>query len=557
MAQPIPNSRETAGLESLLILQTGKTLLDGEWNMKMLGKYALLIGMDTFKQLLNAFIEWLKNTIKTMEWRRFMASLWAFLERFRRSKECVIPTTEAVKPVRYVVAFYPHSSFYQYLHQMASMKDARLTYNICLSSQQIHQKDVHTITKQETWYNTTIELENAYAVMNTPVHMTTQMKSDSDNTRSFVGCTFPKEQLSQPLFVDRDSIDVLDIIPFQKEREMIRTWAYKYINGVHTFHKDDVLTDVIRKSVRSRASEKRSYASSELYQNLVEIIYDHLCKNNEKIINSLVDLLIFSIFFTSCIRKKYNSGPIHIKKPFGVDLDITIPANVVTNVIKNKVVFPISDELCEWFSCQLAYESAKATDCIQVSIYRKMKDANPIQEWETFLKTAMEQVKIYDKESRKKKVKTFALKIQRETIVEEKPNPMYEDYRQKMELISKLATNGNSSISESLSKMEAVPEKIQVEKIHKLVKMQEINEVCKDISTLYLRKNDYESLTHALYCYKEKREIFSELGLPNKLGVMIHGEPGTGNGEDFHHLRHCHIPGKGHLLLESQRYSHQ
>ena len=57
---------------------------------------------------------------------------------------------------------------------------------------------------------------------------------------------------------------------------------------------------------------------------------------------------------------------------------------------------------------------------------------------------------------------------------------------------------------------------------------EEINEKYKSIDTLYLRDNDYKKLVNVLSRFKNCTYLYEKYGLPNKLGVLLYGEPGTG-----------------------------
>lgn len=55
-----------------------------------------------------------------------------------------------------------------------------------------------------------------------------------------------------------------------------------------------------------------------------------------------------------------------------------------------------------------------------------------------------------------------------------------------------------------------------------------ITEKYKNISTLYLRENNYNELFNFISLYKVNRQKLIDYGLPDKLGVFLHGLAGTG-----------------------------
>ncbi|AYV82662.1 MAG: bifunctional AAA family ATPase chaperone/translocase BCS1 [Hyperionvirus sp.] len=76
---------------------------------------------------------------------------------------------------------------------------------------------------------------------------------------------------------------------------------------------------------------------------------------------------------------------------------------------------------------------------------------------------------------------------------------------------------------------ESVPSKmIKETHVHKKIKCQEISEISKNFSTLYLRRSDRFKLEQSLETFHSKKELFEELGLQHKLGVLLYGPPGTG-----------------------------
>jgi ATPase family associated with various cellular activities (AAA) len=85
------------------------------------------------------------------------------------------------------------------------------------------------------------------------------------------------------------------------------------------------------------------------------------------------------------------------------------------------------------------------------------------------------------------------------------------------------------------------PEEIMIDKlgqqpqksiVHKeeiiTIEQKPVNTVFKGFETLYLRKNDKTYLHSILSKFSSCADIYTELDIPHKLGVLLHGEPGTG-----------------------------
>lgn len=68
----------------------------------------------------------------------------------------------------------------------------------------------------------------------------------------------------------------------------------------------------------------------------------------------------------------------------------------------------------------------------------------------------------------------------------------------------------------------------------KQIQLDFINENYKTFDTLYLRQEDKQKLIHAVKAFKENHSIFTTFELPYKLGIMLHGIPGTGKTTTIH-----------------------
>lgn len=74
-----------------------------------------------------------------------------------------------------------------------------------------------------------------------------------------------------------------------------------------------------------------------------------------------------------------------------------------------------------------------------------------------------------------------------------------------------------------------IPEEyIEEEKITKNIMNKKIGEIRKDISTLYLRKSNMNSLLSSLSQFRDHKDILAKHGLRNKLNIILYGLPGTG-----------------------------
>ncbi len=126
------------------------------------------------------------------------------------------------------------------------------------------------------------------------------------------------------------------------------------------------------------------------------------------------------------------------------------------------------------------------------------------------------------------KIKINAIYIKHTEVIAKIDNPDYNEWKQKLEEVKSMI--GESKDNDVLSNLiKDCPSKTIETKINKKeIKVEEINSVYKDFSTLYLSKNDKTILYNMLDNFKNKKELLEELGVPNKLGILLYGQPGCG-----------------------------
>jgi ATP-dependent 26S proteasome regulatory subunit len=170
----------------------------------------------------------------------------------------------------------------------------------------------------------------------------------------------------------------------------------------------------------------------------------------------------------------------------------------------------------------------------------------------------------------KEPVKSFIIKIEREEKIELIPNPEYANYQRKKKEIELLlesenavdesdlmtagASSGSSSSSSTKSSKssksskskkgsdmknilttslvrllsDVPPEKIEKVNVESKIKLTEVNEIYKSFENLYLRKEDKTKLKNLLEMFYDNKELMIDYGIPHKLGILLHGIPGTG-----------------------------
>lgn len=129
--------------------------------------------------------------------------------------------------------------------------------------------------------------------------------------------------------------------------------------------------------------------------------------------------------------------------------------------------------------------------------------------------------------SSKNKIKIYTLKIENNKLTKKITNPIYEKYNNnKKEILKENKEIKNEKIIDLLG---IEPEKDLLEEyINKEIKMDLVNERYTSFDNLYLSKEQDRELFELYNSFENDKKENEELGIPNKLCILLHGEPGTG-----------------------------
>lgn len=141
-----------------------------------------------------------------------------------------------------------------------------------------------------------------------------------------------------------------------------------------------------------------------------------------------------------------------------------------------------------------------------------------------------------------KKIKIFNTSVEKTEIVKKTKNPEYENYLEKK--IMRESANRSNETNNAQTNIQntntdfsllEIPQREFMEKsIEHKISTKLVNEKFKSFDTLYLRENDIRNLLNMLTKFKNGGKLFEEYELPNKLGIMLYGLPGTGKTTTIH-----------------------
>lgn len=169
-----------------------------------------------------------------------------------------------------------------------------------------------------------------------------------------------------------------------------------------------------------------------------------------------------------------------------------------------------------WFE-KIQNNSSENNNCM-IFLEPRVPDVNLFDEWSKYIESIndyeyddIKQVNVYDIHI---KIEEIAIQDKSSTNTNDNDSDKGD---KKIDTNTLLLLNYmNSSKNEPATKI--------VKNIH----CELMNQVYKSFDTLYLQKQDEFILKSTLTRFKDKRELFKTLGIPYKLGVLLHGEPGCG-----------------------------
>ncbi len=149
---------------------------------------------------------------------------------------------------------------------------------------------------------------------------------------------------------------------------------------------------------------------------------------------------------------------------------------------------------------------------LQVSLYNINNIPNLLTIWNEYVQK-ISSISHVNKDT----YKIYTIKINIDKQITDKPNPQYDEWKEYVDIVK-----DHTNLMSPPSKM------IKEESETRNIKIDYINDFYKKMSNLYLRESDKKRLLNTLHQFKDKKEMLKDLSIPNKLGILLYGEPGTG-----------------------------
>lgn len=173
--------------------------------------------------------------------------------------------------------------------------------------------------------------------------------------------------------------------------------------------------------------------------------------------------------------------------------------------------------------CNSCYAYPRSTANQKISYFQKMgvfssitfSVDSSIEEPEDILQNTVDEI-LTMKSIDFEKVKVYNCKLNKKIVKNQNINPEYVEWENRIK--------ENKDFAQVLA-----PQKFLItEELEKNIEIIQINEQCKSLDRLYLKKSDKDKLLINMDQFKNNKELLEELGFQHKLNILLYGKCGTG-----------------------------
>jgi hypothetical protein len=572
-------------LDQALSFEMVRNLCNGKGNaLSEIGKFILIIGMDQFKVLFKAIVDKcleeikqfklgsLASLINPLQWIKWLyhniCRIFTYFKK-RDSDKIELQPIKECKPLlnRLDLNINLQNSFWEFISS-DSFKD-HINYTIA-GFENTTQKDNNTFIFGEDWYNVelTIPSTSTKMIFNSPVQLTFESKWNKKNVIKVNQKDITSSLNSTPTF----TLEYYHSV-YAKKASAQNSLVY----DVTKFIQDKVFLNYLNSFVQSEFNNLKaldekmtslSFTQDYFIVNLYDDKYDYnyffstqhyyyhlicigfliytfdgnaylLKERKNTLVNKRYKLFLGYPSYTSTfdfikiISGTYKSSlvtpfKILINKFYNSCSNIILTEDRQYNseykeFINNLCI--ISDIEPPFTNSQTQNKESSNHNCSNITILSSDFSLDLHKECLQFLTGISKQLKNV---SNLTKIKTFEIKIEYKEVNEKIKNPDYEISKTRLEELKQLDKSEASEklIAECIAS--TPPEFTTQIKFSKQVVCNPINEVYKSLDRLYLSKRDKHKLTNMLHDFRDDKTILEDLGLPNKLCVLLYGKPGCG-----------------------------
>jgi len=567
-ASPLTYVDQIMAMQSMMAIQ--KVFEKGDFRLKNVLLMMIMLCFDGIR----------KYFVKALEQLDIITWVNTKCQTLRAYKRRKLLTDHETQPIEWIpnitLNFEPSLTFWQSVFESektnpSTHSQATITYN-STSDKAFQQTNMFEYTLNETYTNVAIigsdfeaYFQDSLNVSSSHVNGHTTIKSitpagaegntsafrDHADVKSFSDMlpfpVFAKEFNKMVQDVQIDHIEISDILARNYMQNHRKNYEDNREQSIITFLKQASMSFKIDNNTACKLMYSPEYNirnSSPVFDIYIEMLPTLLSKYKQwNLILGFYQLFYMLAFIDKhlfTIRKTNIGGYIFAAKGkhiFGCDLSKAFSKFVEKGV--NQFV---------WCEMTCLKQLSKLPDYEKVSIYLhklffqnyehpNMKTASAtssassntvilygnLKSWIAYVQDLSTNSRIAASPANTTESQVYILKVADETITEEVPNPAYAEWETYMEKLQKMSQSGNAPAPP------LPPNKtITNTKIVKKVVTEHINAIYKDMSNLYLRREDKRKLLSCLTQYHQNKSLLKDLGIPNKLGIMLFGEPGTG-----------------------------
>jgi len=304
-----------------------------------------------------------------------------------------------------------------------------------------------------------------------------------------------------------------------------------YNNALTTYKTEDSIIGQIHRDVNSKATEQQFSIDT-----CVDLLLKKYPKLNPKKTFIEIVILVMIIQYMTNMNISHIYSLLRTKNKFLFDLNNNYQFNDTFggntwNYQLNHILNVCQDKTNKQIFTPFLtkYTELSTSTAVPESLYLELELTNTLDtKFNTtiILDNFIDKVSEFSKKTTNK-IKIFSLTLENEKKITEKPNSEYENWSEKKQLLGKIDSKVTEELREFIM-LPVPPKTIIAETFTPKITTKQLNELDKNIETLYLREKDKSKLLMSLFQFRDKKEILQSLGIPNKLNILLYGEPGTG-----------------------------